>query len=91
MLRGGVHLHVLGWVQGTIYPKRVLNRALNATQFTRSLDQSGQVRFRRWRFHGEHGLAHKEVAVWVYQGTLQVEYHAVLLSMNCIVLEGAKW
>ena len=54
MPQGGVHLHVLGWVQGTIYPKRVLNRVLNATQFTRSLDQSGQVRFLRYRFHGKY-------------------------------------
>jgi hypothetical protein len=65
----------------------VLNRVFYATQFTRSLDQSGYVRFRRWRFYGERGLAHKEVAVWVYQGTLQVEYQAVDLSRYGIVLK----
>jgi hypothetical protein len=78
---------VLGWVQGTAYPERMLNRVFYATQFTRHLDQSGYVRFRRWRFYGECGLARKAVAVWVYQGTLQVEYQAVELSRYRIALE----
>lgn len=78
---------VLGWVQGTVYPGRVLSRVFYATQFTRTLDHSGYVRFRRWRFYGERGLARKEVAVWVYQGTLQVEYQAVELSKYRVTLE----
>jgi transposase len=78
---------VLGWVQGTLYPEQVLDRVFYATQFTRQLDQSGYIRFRRWRFYGERGLARKEVAVWVYQSMLQVEYQAVELSKYGIVLE----
>lgn len=70
----------------TVYPEQVLNRVFYATQFTRSLDQFGYIRFRHWRFYGERGLAHKEVAVWVYQGTLQVEYQAVELSKYRIAL-----
>ncbi len=42
---------------GRTYPEEVLSRVLYATQFTRHLDQHGYVRFKKWRFFGEDGLA----------------------------------
>ncbi len=33
-----------------------------------------------WRFYGERGLAHQQVTVWVYEGTLKLEHQAVTLS-----------
>lgn len=30
--------------------------------------------------YGERGLAHQPVTVWVYEGTLKVEYQTVTLS-----------
>jgi len=77
---------VLRGVLGRTYPEEVLSRALYATQFTRHLDRRGYLRFRNWRFFGENGLAGEEVSVWVYEGTLKVEYQATTLSLYAITL-----
>ena len=77
---------VLRGVLGRTYPEEVLSRVLYATQFTRHLDTYGYVRFRKWRFFGENGLAGEEVSVWVYEGTLKVEYQATTLSLYSITL-----
>lgn len=79
---------VLGWVQGTAYPEEVLRRVLYAVQFTRHVDRHGYIRFRQWRLYGERGLAGTPVAVWVYDGSLRLEYQTVLLSMYAVVLQG---
>lgn len=60
---------VLRGVLGRTYPDEVLSRVLYATQFTRSLDARGYVRFKNWRFFGEDGLAGEQVSVWIYEGT----------------------
>jgi putative transposase len=60
---------VLRGVLGRTYPDEVLSRVLYATQFTRSLDAHGYVRFKNWRFFGEDGLAGEQVSVWMYEGT----------------------
>ena len=65
---------------GHMYPEEVLARVLYATQFTRRLDARGYVRFKKWRFFGEDGLAGEEVSVWMYEGTLKIEYQATTLS-----------
>jgi hypothetical protein len=65
---------------GRTYPDEVLSRMLYATLFTRSLDQHGYVRFKNWRFFGEDGLAGEQVSVWMYEGTLKVEYQATAHS-----------
>ena len=65
---------------GRMYPEEVLARVLYATQFTRRLDARGYVRFKKWRFFGEDGLAGEEVSVWMYEGTLKIEYQATTLS-----------
>jgi hypothetical protein len=70
-----------------MYPQQVLNRLLFATRYTRRLNQQGYVRFHDWKLYGERGLAHEEVAVWVYEGTLKVEYHAVTLSQYAVELQ----
>jgi len=67
-------------VLGRTYPEEVLSRVLYATQFTRHLDRHGYVRFKKWRFFGEDGLADKEVSVWMYEGTLKIEYQTTTLS-----------
>jgi len=78
---------VLGWVKGTMYPEAVLHRALYALQFRRRMDDYGYVRLFHWRFYGELGLAGKAVAVWVYEGTLRLEYESVLLARYGVVHE----
>lgn len=71
---------VLRGVLGRTYPEEVLSRVLYATQFTRSLDAHGYVRFKNWRFFGEDGLSGEQVSVWMYEGTLKIEYQATALS-----------
>ena len=71
---------VLRGVLGRTYPEEVLSRVLYDTQFTRSLDAHGYVRFKNWRFFGEDGLAGEQVSVWMYEGTLKIEYQATALS-----------
>ena len=61
-------------------PEETLNRILFATRYTRQLDRNGYIRFQDWRLYGERGLAHQPVTVWVYEGTLKLEYQAVTLS-----------
>lgn len=64
-----------------------LNRILFATRYTRYLDRHGFIRFQDWRFYGERGLAHHQVSVWVYEGTLKLEYQAVTLSKYGVELQ----
>ena len=71
---------VLRGVLGRTYPEEVLSRVLYATQFTRSLDAHGYVRFKNWRFFGKGALAGLQVSVWMYEGTLKIEYQATALS-----------
>ncbi len=78
---------VLRGVLGRTYPQEVLSRVLYATQFTRHLDKHGFVKFRNWRFFGEDGLAGEEVSVWVYEGTLKIEYQATALSLYSITFQ----
>ncbi len=71
---------VLRGVLGRTYPDEVLSRVLYATQFPRQLDRHGYVKFKHWRFFGEDGLAGEDVQVWMYEGTLKIEYQATTLS-----------
>ncbi len=80
-------LEVLRGVLGRTYPEEVLSRVLYATQFTRHLDKHGYVKFRNWRFFGEDGLAGEEESVWMYQGTLKIEYQATALSLYSITFQ----
>jgi hypothetical protein len=78
---------VLGWIRGTVHPEPVLHRALYALQFIRRVDPYGYVRLYHWRFYGELGLAGNAVAVWVYEGTLRLEYETVLLARYDVMHE----
>jgi len=79
-------VEVLRRMLGRTYLEEVLSRVLYATQFTRHLDKQGYVRFKNWRLYGENGLAGAEVSVWIYEGTLKVEYQATTLSLYSIRL-----
>jgi len=77
---------VLRGMLGRTIPEEVLSRALYATQFTRQIDKHGYVRFKHWKFYGDHGLAGSEVSVWVYEDTLKVEHQATTLSLYSVRL-----
>jgi len=78
---------VLRGVLGRTFPEEVLSRALYATQFTRQIDRHGYIRFKHWRWYGEQGLAGEDVSVWVYEGSLKVEYQATALSLYELSIE----
>ncbi|HBE26206.1 MAG TPA: hypothetical protein DDW33_11025 [Ktedonobacter sp.] len=78
---------VIGWHKGTMYPQEVLDRILFATRYTRYLDKHGFLRFQSWKLYGERGLAKAPVTVWVYEGTLKIEYKAVTLSKYTVELQ----
>lgn len=65
---------VLRGVLARTVPASTLARIFFATQFTRYLDRAGYIRFRRWRFYAEAGLAEQPVTVQIYTSTLKVEY-----------------
>jgi len=65
---------VLGWIQGVQRDLAELHRIFYATRFGRTLDKFGYVRFRHWRMYGEHGLARRQAAVWLYGEMLLLEF-----------------
>jgi transposase len=77
---------VLRGMLGRTYPPEVLSRVLYATQFTRHLDRHGYIRFKNWRIFGEDGLAGEPVSVWIYEGTLKIEYQTTALSLYSVHL-----
>src|SRR6266571_4033375 len=52
-----------------------LRRSLPATR-----DRSGYIRFRRWRFYAEEGLAKQQVQISIYTSTLKIEYQDTELA-----------
>jgi putative transposase len=78
---------VLGSHTGTMYPAEFLDRILFATRYTRHLDTHGFLRFQNWKLYGERGLPYAPVTVWVYNGSLKVEYQAVTLSTYRVELQ----
>lgn len=47
----------------------------------------GYVRLSNWRLYGERGLTGTSVSVWVYDGSIRLEYGAVLLSVYSFEFE----
>jgi putative transposase len=54
------------------------------------LDRSGYIRFRRWRFYVEAGLAKQEVEVSFYTSTLKIDYQETELAFYTIEWEENK-
>lgn len=71
---------VLGWVTGVRYHQADLEKAFFSTRFTRKLDASGYARLKHWRVYGEEGLARCEVALWLGNNGLSIEYGGQTLS-----------
>ena len=71
---------VLRGVLARTLPAPTLARIFFATEFTRHLDRSGYIRFRRWRLYAEEGLARQQVQVSIYTSTLKIEYQDTELA-----------
>lgn len=66
-----------------------LSRAFFSTRFVRRLDASGYARIKHWRVYAEEGLAKCEVALWLGDDGLAVEYAGQTLSRYDVSLSGA--
>ena len=75
---------MLAWHKGTVYPASVLDRILFAT---RHLDTHGVLRFHDWKLYAERGLPKAPVTLWVYEGSLKVEYQAVTLATYSVEVD----
>jgi putative transposase len=71
---------VLGTVRVVRHHPTDLSRAFFSTRFVRRLDASGYARVKHWRVYAEEGLARCEVAVWLGDGEMAVEYAGRTLS-----------
>jgi hypothetical protein len=81
---------VLGWVAGVRYHPADLKRAFFSIRFTRKLDALGYARLKHWRIYGEEGFARCEVALWLGNGGLVVEYGGQTLSRYDVSFSGAR-
>ncbi len=88
--RAIVDLHAEGWSITTIsaYLRTPRHRVYEVLLFaTRYLDKHGFLRFQNWKLYGERGLGREPVTVWVYEGSLKIEYKTVTLSKYSVELQ----
>ncbi len=71
---------VLGSLKLLRHHREDLERAFFSTRFVRRLDVLGYARLKHWRVYGEEGLARCQVALWLGDGGLVVEYGGDTLS-----------
>jgi len=56
-------------------------------RYTRHLDTHGLLRFHHWKLYAERGLPKAPVTVWVYEGSLKIEYQAVTLATYSVEVD----
>ena len=77
---------VLGPVRVVRHHPTDHSRAFFSTMLVRRLDASGYARVKHWRVYAEEGLARCEVAVWLGDGEMAVEYGGRTLSRYGVAL-----
>ena len=81
---------VLSWVRTPRYQEEDLARAFFSARYTRTLDDLGYLILQRFRLYAEEGLAGTEVAVWVAEDSLTVEYGGEALCRYEVECEPAN-
>ncbi len=81
---------VLSWVKTPRYRQEDLERAFFSTRHTRILDDLGYLTLQRFRLYAEEGLAGREVAVWMQEDALTVEYGGQALSRYEVECDPAR-
>jgi hypothetical protein len=71
---------VLGWVHGKISTTEELHRIFYKTRHLRRLNKAGFLKFRHWRPYAEYGLAKRQVAIWLSEEHLTVEWASAPLA-----------
>jgi putative transposase len=80
---------VLSWVRTPRFQEEDLERAFFLARHTRTVDGLGYLVLQRHRLYAEEGLAGMEVAVWVAEDELTVEYDGEALSRYEVECEPA--
>ena len=81
---------VLGAVRVVRHHPTDLGRAFFSTRFTRKLDASGYARIKHWRVYAEEVLALCEVAIWIGNKGLSIEYAGQTLSRYDVSLSSKR-
>ena len=71
---------VLAWVRGPQVEPATLERIFKSTHLERRVNRYGYVRIQRFCLYAERGLAQQRVAIWIYEGSLRMEYAEALLA-----------
>lgn len=80
---------VLSWIKTPRYREEDLARAFFSARHTRTLDGLGYFTLQRFRLYAEEGLAGQQVAVWVQEDALTVEYGGEALSRYEVACDSA--
>jgi hypothetical protein len=75
---------VLGFYTGVRYHPEDIPRALFGARFARVLDLLGYARLMNWRGYGEEALASRDVALWLGNDALTVQYAGETLSRYAV-------
>jgi transposase InsO family protein len=71
---------VLDWVRGRLVEPELLHQLFRQVQWVRTVNRFGFVSIQRFYLYAERGLARQRVAIWLYQGHLQIEHQQQLLA-----------
>ena len=71
---------VLSWVRGRHVEPERLRRLFQEVRFSRSVNRHGFVSIQRFYIYAERGLSRQRVSVWIYEGTLRLEYQQTILA-----------
>lgn len=73
-------ISVLAWCQGRTVDPKQLQRLFQSIRFDRTVNRYGFVSIQRFYLYAEQGLSRKRVAIWIYEGKLQIEYQQTMLA-----------
>ena len=71
---------VLAWAKGRLIEPQALQRLFQQIHFPRSVNRYGFVSIQRFYIYVERGLSRQRVSIWIYEGSLRVEYQQTLLA-----------
>ena len=73
-------VEVLGWLKGRVFDPKRLRQLFGRSHFRRTVNRYGYVSVQRFYIYAESGLSRQQVAIWIYEGELTIEYQQILLA-----------
>jgi transposase InsO family protein len=73
-------VEVLAWTRGRAVDLEPWRRWFQELCCTRTVNRHGFVRLQHFLIYAEPGLAHRRVAIWIYEEDLRIEYQQTLLA-----------